>query len=123
MSTDTTLNMTDPLNDPLRIWHRSLADPLENPVKRMNKAVVVIESTVYAKRVAAEFMLDIAAGKSFSGVSFQTTPQSFVIKWESPIPVQTKNNIAQVFHRLENLFNSYQASTYKHMFKNLVFQA
>ena len=113
--------MSDPLNDPLRIWHRSLADPMEHPTRRMDKAVVVIESTVYAKRVAAEFMLDMAAGKSFSGVSFQTTPQSFVIKWESPIPPETMISIAQVFFRLENLFNSYQAKTYGTLFENLSF--
>lgn len=104
--------MYDPLNDPLRIWHRSFVDVICSPAERFHAAQIVIESEVYAKRIAAEFMLDLAAGYSFSGVSFQSHPKTFVIKWESPLPKETKKSLSQVFKRLSETFGSFGANSY-----------
>lgn len=104
--------MLDPFNDPLKIWHCSNTEVTCSPVRWFDAGQIVIESEDYAKRIAAEFMLDLAAGCSFSGVSFKSHPKTFVIKWESPLPKQTKKSLGQVFKRLSETFGSSIAGSY-----------
>lgn len=104
--------MTDPLNDPLSIWFISnMPTPAPKHLK-YHAGKIVIESEIYAKRVAAEFMLGLSTGLTYSGVSFQSTPKSFLIIWEEPLPKKTKNSLETVFLHLGNIFQSYKAKTY-----------
>ena len=104
--------MSDPLNDPLRIWVVSKMPPHTPAVQKYAAGQIVIESEVYAKRVAAEFMMSLATGLAFSGASFHSHQKTFLIEWERPLPKETKNNIGKVFNHLRDIFGSYQAKIY-----------
>ena len=104
--------MTDPLNDPLTIWFKSSMPPHAPKHTKYHAGKIVIESEVYAKRVAAEFMLGLSTGLSYSGVSFRSTPKSFLIIWEAPLPKKTKDSLETVFLHLGDIFQSYKAKTY-----------
>ena len=102
--------MTDPLNDPLTIWFKSSMP--SHTITKYHAGKIVIEYEVYAKRVAAEFMLGLSTGLSYSGVSFRSTPKSFLIIWEDPLPKKTKDSLETVFHHLADIFQSYRARSY-----------
>ena len=102
--------MSDPLNDPLTIWFKSSMPP--HTLTKYHAGKIVIESEVYAKRVAAEFMLGLSTGLSYSGVSFRSTPKSFLIIWEEPLPEKTKDSLETVFRNLAYIFRSYMANSY-----------
>lgn len=104
--------MTDPLNDPLTIWFKSSMPPHAPKHTKYHAGQIVIESEVYAKRVAAEFMLGLSTGLSYSGVSFRSTPKSFLIIWEAPLPKKTKDSLETILHHLGDTFHSYKAKTY-----------
>ena len=102
--------MSDPLNDPLTIWFKSSMP--SHTLKKYHAGKIVIESEVYAKRVAAEFMLGLLTGLSYSGVSFRSTSKSFLIIWEEPLPKKTKDSLETVFRNLAYNFRSYMANAY-----------
>lgn len=104
--------MSDPFNDPLTIWFKSSMPPHTSKQLKYHAGQIVIESEVYAKRVAAEFMLGLSTGLSFSGVSFRSTPKSFLIIWEEPLPKKTKDSLETMFHHLGDTFQSYMAKSY-----------
>ena len=104
--------MTDPLNDPLTIWFKSDMPSHAPKHTKYHAGKIVIESEVYAKRVAAEFMLGLSTGLSYSGVSFRSTPKSFLIIWEAPLPKKTKDSLETVFRNLTYIFQSYMANSY-----------
>ena len=104
--------MTDPLNDPLTIWFTSTMPPPAPKHLKYHAGKIVIESEIYAKRVAAEFMLGLSTGLTYSGVSFRSTPKSFLIIWEEPLPKKTKSSLETVFLHLGDIFQSYKAKTY-----------
>lgn len=104
--------MTDPLNDPLTIWFKSSMPSHAPKHLKYHAGQIVIESEVYAKRVAAEFMLGLSTGLSYSGVSFRSTPKSFLIIWEEPLPKKTKNSLETVLLHLGDIFQSYKAKSY-----------
>ena len=104
--------MSDPFNDPLTIWFKSSMPPHAPKQTKYHAGQIVIESEVYAKRVAAEFMLGLSTGLSYSGVSFRSTPKSFLIIWEAPLPKKTKDSLEIVFNHLADTFQSFKARSY-----------
>lgn len=109
--------MTDPLNDPLTIWFKSTMPSHAPKQTKYHAGQIVIESEVYAKRVAAEFMLGLSTGLTYSGVSFRSTPKSFLIIWEEPLPKKTKDSLETVFLHLGDIFQSYMAKSYAILIK------
>lgn len=81
-------------------------------ITKYHAGKIVIEHEVYAKRVAAEFMLGLLTGLSYSGISFRSTPKSFLIIWEAPLPRKTKDSLETVFNHLADTFQSYTARSY-----------
>lgn len=104
--------MSDPTNEPLTIWFKSSMPPHAPKQTMYHAGQIVIESEVYAKRAAAEFMLGLSTGLSYSGVSFRSTPKFFLITWEAPLPKKSKDSLGSVFHHLADTFHSYKAKSY-----------
>ena len=108
--------MQDPLNDPLTIWFKSsMPPPYTIKQSKYHAGQIVIESEVYAKRVASEFMLGLSTGLTYSGVTFRSTSKSFLIIWESRLPKKTKDSLGTILHHLSDTYQSFIAKSYANL--------